>query len=115
MIITSRHYIIEEANEDMDKLTMFKKTAKNVVHLDSRNLTEDEMKQILKVILNRNGIEEDVDLNDCVNKARGLFKYPFEEKEETVFGFPECAALFATETLIGHGPDFFKRPEHHIY
>jgi len=114
VIITSRHYIIEEASEDMDKITMFKQTAKSSVHLDSRNLSEDEMKQILKAILNRNAIEEDVDMNDCVNKARCVSNPPSGEKEERVFGFPECCALFATETLISHGPDFFKRPEHHF-
>ena len=102
VIVTSRRYIIEEAKEDMDKITMFNN---NNVHLDSRYLTANEMKQILNAILERNGIQEDVNLNDCVAKARGVFNF---------FGFPECAVLFATETLITRGPDFFKRPECHF-
>jgi len=113
VIITSRHYIIEEANEDMDKITMFKKTAKNSVHLDSRNMSADEMKQILKATLNRNAVEDDVDLDKCVYNARGVLTSPYGE-QENVFGFPECAVLFATQTLISHGPDFFKSPEQHF-
>jgi len=111
VIFTSRRYIIEEAKEDMDKITMFNK---NNVHLDSRYLTANEMKQILNAILERNDVKEDVDLDDCVAKARGVFNFHLGEREEIVFGFPECAVLFATETLIIHGPDFFKRPERHF-
>jgi len=111
VIITSRRHIIEEANEDMDKITMFNK---KMVHLDSRYLTANEMKQILNAILERNDIKEDVDLDDCVEKARGVINIRSGEREEIVFGFPECAVLFATETLMIHGPDFFKKPECHF-
>jgi len=115
VIITSRHYIKEEARYEMDKITMFNDSAGYTVHLDSRDLSSDEMKQILDIIIKRNGIDgNDVDVDMCVTKARGAFNFKLGEREDSVFGFPECAVLFATETLKSHGSDFFKSPEYHF-
>jgi len=115
VVITSRRYIKEEAKDEMDKITMFQDTSGYIVHLDSRDLSSDEMKRILSTVLKRNGIDEtDVDLNTCVAKAKGEHKLRSDEREECVFGFPECCVLFATETFIHHGSDFFKNPELHV-
>ena len=115
VIITSRHYIKEEAKYEMDKITMFDKTAVYTVHLDSRDLSSNEMNHILTAILVRNGIDKNnVDVDLCVTEARGALHLSSREREECVFGFPECAVLFATKTLISHGSDFFKSPEVHF-
>ena len=114
VIITSRHYIKEEARCELDKITMFSDSAGYTVYLDSKDLSSEEMKQMLKVILDRNGIRGRVDLDICVKKARGVFNFKSEVREECVFGFPECAMLFAAETLFHHGTDFFQKPELHF-
>jgi len=114
VIITSRSHIIEEANDYLDKITMFKKSSKHLVHLNSRCLSADERRHILKSILMRKNIKQYVDLDECVKNAMGLTNLQSGEQEESVFGFPQCSALFATDTLIGHGPGFFKRPECHF-
>jgi len=117
VIITTRRYIIEEARYEMDKITMFHDTAGFIVHLDSRDLSSEEMKRILSSVLERNGMDEtDVDVDICVTKARGEPTYWFrsDERQDCVFGFPECAMLFATDTLIRHGSEFFKSPELHF-
>jgi len=114
VIITSRRYIIEEAKEDMDKITMFRTTAKCVIHLDSGDLSNNEMKQILESALKRNNIEQHVNLDECVDKARGVLNSELKEHTDCVFGFPECAMLFATETLVRHGSYFFEKPECHF-
>jgi len=115
VIITSRRYIKEEAKYEMDKITMFHDTAGYIVHLDSRDLSSDEMKRILSTVLKRNGIDEtDVDVSMCVAKARGEHKRRSDDREDCVFGFPECAVLFASEALMCHGSKFFKSPELHF-
>jgi len=113
VIITSRHYIIEEANEDLDKITMFK-TAGLTVHLNSRKLPAKELRQILKATLERKHIKETVDLDACVRNAIGVYNPKFSEREECVSGFPECAVLFATQEFISQGSEFFKKPERHF-
>jgi len=114
VIITSRHYIIEEANEDMDKVTLFNKDAKLTICLNSRYLPATELRQILKATLERNQITKTINLNECVSNAIGKFNPTTGEREQYVSGFPECAALFATDTFISQGPAFFKRPEQHF-
>jgi len=115
VIITSRQYIKEEARYEMDKVTMFFDTVGYTVHLDSRDLSSGEMEQILSTVLERNGIDRnDVDVGLCVTKAKGAFNNRSDERDDCVFGFPECAVLFATETLICHGFEFFKSPEYHF-
>ena len=115
VIITSRHYIKEEAKYEMYKIRMLDETAVYTVHLDSRNLSSDEMNHILTAILERSGIDKtDVDVDMCVTEARGAFNFKSREREDCVFGFPECSALFARKTLISHGSEFFKSPEFHF-
>jgi len=111
VIITSRRYIKEEVKYEMDQIRMFHKTAGYTVQLDSRNLSTDEMNHILTAILKRNGIDQiDVNVNMCVTEARGAFNFSSHERKDCVFGFPECAVLFATKSLLRHGSDFFKVP-----
>ena len=116
VIITSRHYIIEEAIENIDKVTMFNKDAELSVHLNSRYLKAKELRQILQSTLERNHIKKNIGfLNACVFNAIGKYNTQTGEREQFVSGFPECAALFATkEEFICRGPDFFLRPEFHF-
>ena len=123
VIITSRHYITQEAREEMDKITMFTEISGCSVHLESSNLSSDEMKSILKAVLERSGTEEIMEkfgtfcitLNECVKKAKGLYHKKSRNKSGTVFGFPECAVLYTTGILMQrHGSEFFGRPETHF-
>jgi len=119
-IITSRQYITKEAREMLDNITMFSETSGYTVHLESSDLSSDEMKCILKGVLERSGTEENmkkfgIKLNECVEKTKGLYDRLSGRTSGTVFGFPECAVLFATGALMErHGSQFFGSPESHF-
>jgi len=123
VIITSRQYITKEAREMLDNITMFDETSDNnihLVHLESSSLSSDEMKCILKAVLERSGTEKNmekfgIDLDECVEKTKGLYNRLLGETSGTVFGFPECAVLFASGSLMErHGSQFFESPESHF-
>jgi len=120
VIITSRQYITKEAREMLDNITMFDETSDNNIHLESSSLSSDEMKCILKAVLERSGTEENmeklgIDLDDCVKKTKGLYNRLLGQRSGTVFGFPECAVLFASGSLMEHhGSKFFESPESHF-
>jgi len=120
IIITSRHHISKEAREVLDSITIFTETSDNLIHLESSSLSSDEMKCILKAVLERSGTEENleklgIDLDDCVKKTKGLYNRLLVQTIGTVFGFPECAVLFASGSLMEHhGSEFFERPESHF-
>jgi len=118
VIITSRHYITREAREEMDKITMFTEISGHTVHLESSDLSSGEMNSILKAVIERSGTKEnmdkwEIDLDECVMKAKGLYKRTSAQKSGTVFGFPECAVLFATGSLMESlGSEFFGQRKH---
>jgi len=120
VIITSRQYITKEAREIFDNITMFGETSDNTIHLESSSLSSDEMKCILKAVLERSGTEENtkkfgIDLDDCVEKTKGLYNRLLGQTSGTIFGFPECAVLFASGSLMErHGSQFFESPESHF-
>jgi len=120
VIITSRQYITKEAREMLDNITMFRETSENIIHLESSSLSADEMKCILKAVLERSGTVKNmkkfgIKLGDCVKKTKGLYSRLLGQISGTVFGFPECAVLFASGSLMErHGSKFFKRPESHF-
>ncbi|XP_052798974.1 uncharacterized protein LOC128230601 [Mya arenaria] len=121
VIITTRHFIKEEALAEMDKITIFNEKDGNVLLLSSlKFLTFKEKKDILesrarkshseKMLLDR-GIMYD----ECVRKAEGVMNLLDGKKEDLVFGFPQCATLFVqSEELIRLGSDFFSKPEKHF-
>jgi len=120
VIITSRHYITKDAREVLDNITMFTETSGYTTHLQSTDLSIDEMKCILKAVLRRSGTEEnmkkfEIELDECVAKTIGLYNGISGRTSDTVFGFPECAVLFATGSLMErHGSEFFGSPESHF-
>jgi len=120
VIITSRHYIAKEASEMLDNITLFTKTSGYTFHLESTDLSSDEMKGILKAVLERSGTEENmkrfkIELDECVAKTKGLYHKNAGQTRDTVLGFPECATLFATGLLMERqGSEFFGRPESHF-
>jgi len=115
VIITSRHYIKEEARENMDRITLFGEDSGYILRLDSLEISSGEMRLILEAVIERNGMKDTFDrnginLDHCVRNARGVLS----KRDECVFGFPECSVIFATEAIICHGSDFFLKPEGHF-
>jgi len=78
------------------------------------------MKCILKAVLERSATKQNMEkfgikLDECVEKTKGLYNIMSEHPSGTVFGFPECAVLFATGSLMErHGAEFFESPESHF-
>ncbi|XP_052797548.1 uncharacterized protein LOC128229769 [Mya arenaria] len=121
IIITTRHYIKEEALEEMDKLTMFDDKDGYVLLLSSKmHLSFDEKKDILMSRAKKNKSEDMIDTyriryEDCVRKAEGVMNLKEGQREDLVFGFPQCATLFVrSEALIKLGSVFFSKPEIHF-
>ncbi|XP_052797535.1 uncharacterized protein LOC128229760 isoform X2 [Mya arenaria] len=121
IIITTRHYIKEEALEVMDKLNVFNDKEGCVLLLSSsRYLSSNEKKEILMSRAKKNQSEDMIDTynieyEDCVRKAEGVMKMQEGQREDLVFGFPQCATFFVrSEALIRHGSVFFSKPEIHF-
>ena len=119
VIITTRHYIKEEALEDLDKITMFDDQDGFIVKLTSAELTNEEKINILGSRIRKSGMDVvakyHVSFEDCVENSAGMMNVTSGRREDFVFGFPQCATLFASsEKLIKTGPTFFSRPEEHF-
>ncbi|XP_052797531.1 uncharacterized protein LOC128229758 [Mya arenaria] len=121
IIITTRHYIKEEALEEMDKLTMFDDKDGYVLLLSSKmHLSFNEKKEILMSRAKKNKSEDMIDTyriryEDCVRKAEGVMNLQEGQSEDLVFGFPQCATLFVrSEALMKLGSVFFSKPEIHF-
>ncbi|WAR03964.1 hypothetical protein MAR_010522 [Mya arenaria] len=86
IIITTRHYIKEEALEELDKPTMFDDKEGYVLLLSStKYMTFDEKKDILVSRAKKNNSEDMINAHrkkyeDCVKKAEGLYKGKDEEQ-----------------------------------
>ncbi|XP_052798670.1 uncharacterized protein LOC128230442 [Mya arenaria] len=121
IIITTRHYIKEEALEELDKPTMFDDKEGYVLLLSStKYMTFDEKKDILVSRAKKNNSEDMINTHrikyeDCVKKAEGVMNLQEGQRADFVFGFPQCATLFVgSEALIKLGPGFFSKPEIHF-
>ncbi|XP_052816985.1 uncharacterized protein LOC128243320 isoform X2 [Mya arenaria] len=121
IIITTRHYIKEEALEEMDKLIMFDDKDGYVLLLSSkRHLTFNEKKEILMSRAKKNNSEHMIDTyriryEDCVRNAEEVMNLEQGQRNDLVFGFPQFAELFVrSEELIKLGSVFFSKPEIHF-
>ncbi|KAH3827932.1 hypothetical protein DPMN_129878 [Dreissena polymorpha] len=121
VIITSRHYIKEEALDDLNNNSIFKDKEGNIVHLASDGLTNEEKRDILRLQVKRTDtehllFENQVDIDECVLKSKGTMNLDFARTENFVFGFPQCANLFvqSEKIIIKFGAQFFENPEAHF-
>ncbi|XP_052797543.1 uncharacterized protein LOC128229764 [Mya arenaria] len=121
IIITTRHYIKEEALEEMGNRTVFNDKEGCVLLLSSsRFLPFNEKKDILISRAKKNNSYDKIDnyrikYEDCVRKAEGDINLQEGQTDGHVFGFPQCATLFVqSEALIKLGSDFFSKPEIHF-
>lgn len=118
VIITTRHYILEECREELDaKLVTFKSVSDEgaVVLLSSKDLTEDEKGGILKSQAQRSGKKlREIQIKSFVEASVGMdytWLFPSSRREDFAFGFPECAGMFVrSENMIELGTEFFKQP-----
>ena len=110
VVITSRHYILEETKQLFRSLPLFKK--ENTQLLSSKDLTDEEKMLILESHLKaeKRPVEEDQMLLCIMSHASVLENFLFGTNE-FLFGFPECVNLFARQDdLFEKGPDFFSQP-----
>ncbi|XP_053376200.1 uncharacterized protein LOC128547425 [Mercenaria mercenaria] len=134
VIITSRHYILEEAKETLSHFSLFKK--ENMVVLSSCYLTEAEKTKMLEAHLRNTSKHFDIRLiKKCIISYNVTFeqlqiryrenvenmsslqeldkKIPFFELERipVMIGFPETASLFSrNDQLFQQNSDFFRKP-----
>lgn len=120
VIITTRHYILEECRNGLAEFASFKSVEKNgvVIHLTSKALDRNIRKKILKsqAEKHRHSIEDST-LDELVEAS---LCPSLNGQENFAFGFPECANMFMgqiderqSENCIfnlNSGKEFFKNP-----
>ena len=111
VILTSRHYILEESKVLVKTVPPFDQK-ENFILLSSNELMDDEKVQILESHLKaeERRINKDSVKNCIVNHAdfqRTLFR-----KHRFKFGFPQCAALYSRrdDLFNERGENFFINP-----
>ena len=111
VILTSRHYILEESRILITTLPPFHQK-ENIILLSSNILTEFEKVQILQSHLkaNERRVNRDSVMNCIFNHAD--FQNTLFEKHIFKFGFPQCAALYSRrdDLFNDRGENFFKNP-----
>ena len=110
VVITSRHYILEETKQLFRSLPLFKK--ENTQVLSSNELTHEEKLQILEAHLRAEKRQVDQNyMTLCVMRHALIIGKIIFGTNEFLFGFPECVNLFARQDdLFEKGPDFFSQP-----
>ena len=110
VVITSRHYILEETKQLFRSLPLFKK--ENIQLLSSKDLTHEEKMQILETHLKaeRRPVKPE-EMAMCVMMHASVLENILFGTNEFLFGFPECVNLFARQNdLFNEGPNFFSQP-----
>ena len=110
IILTSRHYILEETKQIVRTLPLFKK--ENIHILSSKDLTEEEKMQILKshIKANRRKTDQTV-LSLCILRHSQILESILFETDGFMFGFPQCVNLFTKQdALFERGSEFFGNP-----
>ena len=110
IILTSRHYIIEETKQIVRTLPLFKK--ENIHILSSKDLTEEEKMQILKSHIKANSRKTNQEeLLLCILRHSLILESSLFETDGFMFGFPQCVNLFTKQDdLFERGADFFGNP-----
>lgn len=114
-IITTRHYILEECRDQLDRFSIFKTAQEEgtAILLSSRDLNETSRKEILKFVAKKNGVSlADDQLNEFTKTSFNSVSADNREKRENfAFGFPECANMFTrNRDLFKLKAEFFKNP-----
>ena len=110
IILTSRHYILEETKQIVRTLPLFKK--ENIHILSSKDLTKEEKMQILKshIKANRRKTDQTV-LSLCILRHSQILDSILFETDSFMFGFPQCVNLFTKhDALFKRGSEFFGNP-----
>ncbi|KAH3806060.1 hypothetical protein DPMN_134373 [Dreissena polymorpha] len=116
VIITSRHYIKEQALDYLNDISIFKDEEGYIVHLASNDLTYNEKREILLLRAKRYASEDmlkgyHVDIDSCVLTSKSN-SFKIDKTDNFAFGFPQCSNLFVqNEKMIKLGPLFFEKPE----
>ncbi|XP_060594745.1 uncharacterized protein LOC132749080 [Ruditapes philippinarum] len=109
-VITSRHYIMQEAKEKLhNQADMFKE--ENVTILFSSRLSSEEKYKILESHLIKN--EREFETNSYMYKSiETQWKRVTRTSNKVLtVGFPECASMFASsDILFDKGIEFFSSP-----
>ncbi|XP_045162879.2 uncharacterized protein LOC123527465 [Mercenaria mercenaria] len=123
VIITTRHYIFEEAREKMRRMHLFKD--KNVISLDSAKLTVPERTQMLENHLKHADKEF---ASAFIEECNTTYEYSFSNNSYNYLprnlpdtstyiwggkriGFPEIVDIFVnSEQLYKQGASFFEKP-----
>ncbi|XP_053376103.1 uncharacterized protein LOC128547396 [Mercenaria mercenaria] len=123
VIITTRHYIFEEAKEKMRRMHLFKE--ENVICLDSTKLTMSERTQMLKNHLKHadnefaSGFIHNCNTTYGYSFSNTSYGYlPRQQPDTSTYiwggkriGFPEIVELFVnSEQLYTQGASFFEKP-----
>ena len=110
VVITSRHYILEESKQLFRSIPLLKK--ENIILLSSKDLTREEKIKILESHLKaekRQAEKEEILL--CVLLHSSVLETLLFGRNDFLFGFPECVNLFARQDeLFDKGAEFFSRP-----
>lgn len=110
VIITSRHYILEESKHRFRSIPLLKN--ESVILLSSKDLTQEEKIKILESHLKaekRHAEKEEILL--CVLLHSSVLETLLLGTNEFLFGFPECVNLYARQDeLFKKGAEFFSRP-----
>ena len=110
VVITSRHYILEESKQIVRTFPLFRK--EHIQILSSKDLTEGEKIKILESHLkakDRNADKEQV--LKCVWRHSLVFERILFGTNEFMFGFPESVHLFTKQDdLFERGDEFFANP-----
>ncbi|KAH3838272.1 hypothetical protein DPMN_111680 [Dreissena polymorpha] len=120
IIITSRHYIMEEALDALNNTSIFKSKEGNIVHVASNDLSHEEKREILISRLKQTNAKNlimlnNIDIDECVLQSMGKINLDAVKTENYVFGFPQCANLFVhDENIMKLGAQFFEKPEAHF-
>ena len=110
VVLTSRHYILEESKQLFRSLPLFKK--ENIQMLSSSDLTHEEKMRNLEAHLKaeRKHIETN-EMTMCVMMHASILENIIFGSNDFLFGYPECVNLFARQDdLFQKGPHFFSQP-----
>ena len=110
VIITTRHYILEEAKQTLSKLPMFED--ENTVLLSSNTLSEEEKIGMITIKI-RKSERDEIDehkMREYANQS-SLFYGLSIANRSVAFGFPECVDMFVrNDSIYSLGAEFFKNP-----
>ena len=109
VIIASRYYILEESKHLLQSVPLFRK--ENIELLSSNLLTENEKIEILESHLKAENRKMKTEQIQEYVRKHSECQFNMNDPSRFVFGFPQCASLFAKEdSIFEMGSNFFAKP-----